>query len=125
MTRYRSARRGSGAYTLVELMIVVTIMLVLAAITLPVAKQVLNDSHVREASRQLRLVEFGQCEGEEWWCEHGHIGYVLAGSLQINFDGQVLSFAAGDGLFIPPGAATRHRGMNIAPGTRLLMVEDL
>jgi len=77
-----------------------------------------------EASRQVRLVEFGQCEGEEWWCEHGHIGYVLAGSLQINFDGQLLSFAAGDGLFIPPGAATRHRGMNIAPGTRLLMVED-
>ena len=77
-----------------------------------------------EGTRQLRLVEFGQCQGEEWWGEHGHIGYVLAGSLDINFDGTVKSFIAGDGLFIPPGTATRHRGMNIAPGTRLLMVED-
>jgi len=78
-----------------------------------------------EGSRQLRLVEFGECSGEVWWCEQGHIGYVLQGGLQISFDGQVLSFTAGDGLFIPAGATTRHRGMNIEPGTRLLMVEDL
>jgi len=77
-----------------------------------------------EGSRQLRLVEFGEFSHEVWWCEAGHIGYVLQGSLQIDFDGQVLSFAAGDGLFIPAGLATRHRGLNIQPGTRLLMVED-
>ena len=60
-----------------------------------------------EGARQLRLVEFGQCEGEEWWCEHGHIGYVLQGGLEISFDGNVLRFAEGelsacdfgDGLF--------------------------
>lgn len=78
-----------------------------------------------EGSRRLRLVEFAECANEEWWCDHGHIGYVLAGSLQINFDGNVLSFAAGDGIFIPAGAGTRHRGLNIEPGTRLLMVEDV
>ena len=46
-----------------------------------------------EGSRQLRLMEFGECGGEEW-C-------------------------------IPAGATTRHRGLNIHLGTRLLMVEDL
>ena len=40
-------------YTMAELMIVVIIMLMLVAAALPVAKKVMDDSHVREASRQL------------------------------------------------------------------------
>jgi len=77
-----------------------------------------------EGSRQIRLVEFETSEGAEHWCETGHIGYVLQGSLSISFDGQVISFKAGDGLFIPPGAASKHRSVAISSGTRLLMVED-
>ena len=78
-----------------------------------------------EGSRQVRLVEFETSDGAEHWCETGHIGYVLKGALRISFDGQVLSFKAGDGLFIPSGAATKHRSVAIAKGTQLLMVEDL
>jgi quercetin dioxygenase-like cupin family protein len=78
-----------------------------------------------EGTRQIRLVEFGASEGAEHWCETGHIGYVLKGSLRISFDGEVVAFAAGDGLFIPSGAASKHRSVSIAPGTQLLMVEDL
>src|SRR4051794_14056875 len=77
-----------------------------------------------EGSRQIRLVEFATGEGFDTWCEQGHIGYVLAGAVQIDFDGEVVSFAAGDGLFIPPGIAARHRAVSITPGTHLLMVED-
>lgn len=61
---------------------------------------------------------------EPGWCEQGHIGYVFDGSLSIYFDGTVLDFRAGDGLFIPPGAASRHKGTRIAPGTRLIKAED-
>jgi quercetin dioxygenase-like cupin family protein len=78
-----------------------------------------------EGTRQIRLVEFETSDGAEHWCETGHIGYVLEGSLRISFDGQVISFAAGDGFFIPAGAATKHRAVAIASGTRLLMVEEL
>src|SRR5688572_16688318 len=78
----------------------------------------------REGTRQIRLVEFDTTEGGPGWCQLGHIGLVLAGGLEIDFNGTVVSFSAGDGLFIPPGAATAHRGLTIAPGTRLLMVED-
>lgn len=78
-----------------------------------------------EGSRQVRLVEFETSDGPEHWCETGHIGYVLQGALSISFDGKVVSFGAGDGLFIPPGAPSRHRAVSIARGTRLLMVEDL
>jgi quercetin dioxygenase-like cupin family protein len=78
-----------------------------------------------EGSRQVRLVEFATSSGAENWCEAGHIGYVLNGALTISFDGEVISFKAGDGLFIPPGAASRHRAVTISPGTQLLVVEDL
>ena len=79
----------------------------------------------REGSRQIRLVEFETSAGAEHWCEAGHIGYVLKGDLSISFDGNVISFKAGDGLFIPSGAATKHRSVAISTGTQLLMVEDL
>ena len=78
-----------------------------------------------EGSRQVRLVEFDISDGAEHWCEVGHIGYVLKGGLSISFDGQVISFKAGDGLFIPAGAASKHKAVAISPGTQLLMVEDL
>jgi uncharacterized protein YjlB len=45
--------------------------------------------------------------------------------LSISFDGEVISFKAGDGLFIPSGAASKHRSVAISAGTQLLMVEDL
>jgi len=79
----------------------------------------------REGSRQLRLVEFDTSDGVADWCQVGHIGYVLAGGLNIDVNGSILQFAAGDGLFIPPGSVTQHRPVTIEPGTRLLMVEDL
>ena len=78
----------------------------------------------REGSRQLRLVEFETSEGDPHWCEVGHIGYVLEGALSIDFSGAVVSYNAGDGLFIPSGSPSTHRGVSIKPGTRLLMVED-
>ena len=78
-----------------------------------------------EGSRQVRLVEFETSDGGEHWCEVGHIGYVLKGALSISFDGQVISFKAGDGLFIPAGAASKHKAVSISSGTQLLMVEDL
>jgi quercetin dioxygenase-like cupin family protein len=78
-----------------------------------------------EGSRQIRLVDFETSDGAEHWCETGHIGYVLKGALSISFNGEVVSFEAGDGLFIPAGAASKHRSVAIAAGTLLLMVEDL
>ena len=78
-----------------------------------------------EGSRQVRLVEFETSDGAEHWCETGHIGYVLKGSLSISFNGEVISFKAGDGLFIPSGTESKHRSVAIASGTQLLMVEDL
>jgi len=78
-----------------------------------------------EGSRQIRLVEFATSDGAEYWCETGHIGYVLKGGLSIDFNGEIISFKTGDGLFIPSGAGNKHRSVAISSGTQLLMVEDL
>ena len=77
-----------------------------------------------DGGRQVRLVEFATSEGDPHWCQAGHIGYVLEGGLEIDFNGELLSFAKGDGLFIPSGPSHAHRGTKIQPGTRLLMVEE-
>lgn len=47
---WRSPKTG---YTLAEMLIVITIMIMLVAVTLPTVKRVMEDSGVREASRQL------------------------------------------------------------------------
>jgi hypothetical protein len=78
-----------------------------------------------DGGRQIRIVEFSEAVGEPGWCESGHVGYVLCGRLQIAFrEGETLSYGPGDGIFLPAGSADAHKGMNIEPGTRLLMVED-
>ena len=79
----------------------------------------------REGRRQIRLVEFASSDGDPRWCEKGHIGFVLHGGLTIDVNGTEYVFSAGDGIFLPTGADTAHRGLHIVPGTRLLMVEDV
>jgi quercetin dioxygenase-like cupin family protein len=76
-------------------------------------------------ARQIRLVEFQTSTAFEQWCDLGHIGHVLEGRLEIDFNGEVVAFSAGDGLFIPAGSPSAHRAVSIIPGTRLIMVEDI
>jgi quercetin dioxygenase-like cupin family protein len=79
----------------------------------------------REGSRQLRLVEFTSGEVAPNWCSQGHIGLVLSGGLEIDFGGRVVSYAEGDGVFIPSGPSSAHKANSIIPGTRLVMVEEI
>lgn len=78
----------------------------------------------RGGSRQLRLVEFTAEFVEPDWCTKGHIGFVLAGILEVDFRGKVVSYAAGSGIFIPPGESGAHKARSLAPVTRLVLVED-
>ena len=79
----------------------------------------------RQGSRQIRLVEFLSEEVDPQWCSKGHIGLVLAGSLEIDFGRKTVSYSEGDGIFIPSGPSTSHRANSIIPGTRLLLVEEI
>ena len=62
-------------------------------------------------NQQIRLVEFSNGFVEPDWCTKGHVGYVLEGSCSIDFDGTILRFAEGDGLFIPKGIENKHKAI--------------
>ena len=78
----------------------------------------------REGARQLRLVEFTSEFVEPHWCEKGHVGMVLDGVLEVDFNGRLLSFPAGSGLFIPAGKGSAHKARSVTPLVRLVLMED-
>lgn len=79
----------------------------------------------RNGPKQLRLVEFTSEFIEPHWCEQGHIGMVLSGTLEIDFRGQVMSFSQGSGIFIPAGLSNAHKARSLTPFVRLILVEDV
>ncbi|MEW6607050.1 MAG: cupin domain-containing protein [bacterium] len=71
--------------------------------------------------QRVRLVEFSDDFVESDWCTKGHLGYVLDGRMSIDFNGERVEFNAGDGLFIPEGEASKHRG-SVAKGEKVLII---
>jgi ethanolamine utilization protein EutQ (cupin superfamily) len=74
--------------------------------------------------KKLRLVEFTSELVEPDWCLKGHIGYVVSGSMDINFNGKTVSFKQGDGIFIPAGEDNRHMVTRVHNTVCLLLIED-
>ncbi len=79
----------------------------------------------REGAKQIRLVEFSSDFVEPVWCEKGHIGLVLEGTLEVDFNGKVMVYPQGSGLFIAGGPATAHKARSVTPVVRLVLVEDV
>ena len=79
----------------------------------------------QQGNRRLRLVEFSYGFMEPDWCTHGHIGYVLDGEMDVDFDGEVVHFSSGDGIFIPAGMENRHIAKVLTGVVRLILVEEV
>jgi len=78
-----------------------------------------------QSGRKLRLAEFTREFVERHWCTKGHIGYVLEGRMEIDFDDGVIALAEGDGLFIPPGEPHKHKARVLTNRVRVILVEDI
>jgi quercetin dioxygenase-like cupin family protein len=78
-----------------------------------------------QGGRRLRLAEFAREFVEPDWCTRGHIGYVLAGEMAVDFHGKTVTFRAGDGLFIPPGSEHGHKAKVLTDFVRVILVEEL
>ncbi len=78
-----------------------------------------------QGGRKLRLVEFGKEFVEADWCTKGHIGYILEGQMEINFDGAKEVFGPGDGLFIPAGEEHKHKGRVLTDTVKIILAEDV
>lgn len=78
----------------------------------------------QQGNRKLRLLEFSRGFIEPDWCVKGHVGYVLAGEVEIDFNGKLVRFSTGDGVFILPGEEHKHMANVITDVVRLVLVED-
>lgn len=78
----------------------------------------------RDNGRQIRLMEMSPEFEEADWCAKGHIGYVLEGVLELEFEAETLIYHEGDGFFVPPGKEDRHKARALTPLVRVVMVED-
>jgi glyoxylate utilization-related uncharacterized protein len=78
----------------------------------------------QQGGKKLRLAEFGREFIEPDWCTKGHIGYVLEGQMDIDFDGKVVAFGPGDGIFIPAGKEHRHKAKILTKSAKVVLVED-
>ncbi len=74
--------------------------------------------------KKLRLVEFSKGFIEPDWCRKGHIGYILEGQMELDFNGKVIKFGAGDGVFIPTGEKHKHKGTVLTDVVKVILVED-
>ncbi|MDX8400122.1 MAG: cupin domain-containing protein [Gallionellaceae bacterium] len=77
-----------------------------------------------DGSKQIRLLEFTSDFVEPHWCVKAHFGFVLEGELEIDFDGKIICYGKGDGIFIPKGEAAQHQARSRTPCVQLFLVED-
>ncbi|HEY9245871.1 MAG TPA: hypothetical protein VIO11_03395 [Candidatus Methanoperedens sp.] len=50
---------------------------------------------------------------------------MLEGQLEVNFNGNIVIFNTGDGLFIPTGEKDKHIGKALTKVVRMLFVEGV
>ena len=77
-----------------------------------------------ENGQQIRLVEFTGKLVEPDWCRKGHIGYVLSGEMEIDFNGTTVTYQKGDGIFIPPGEEHKHMVTAVQELVQLILIEQ-
>ena len=75
--------------------------------------------------RQMRLIEIKPDAGEANWCEEGHVGYILQGSLETDIDGTIERLSAGDGMIIPSGKIYRHKSKAVGGVVRLILIDNV
>ncbi|MDQ3061929.1 MAG: phosrestin [Acidobacteriota bacterium] len=79
----------------------------------------------RQNGKQIRLIEFTEDFMEEDWCVKSHVGFVLEGELEIDFGGERVNYAGGQGIFILEGENSAHKARAVTPVVKLILVEDL
>ena len=70
-----------------------------------------REKRYENAGQIIRLVEFSDGFIEKDWCIKGHIGYVLEGSLTVDFNGKLVRYQKGDGIWIEEGVLSKHKAM--------------
>lgn len=75
------------------------------------------------------IVAYEEGVRREEWCEDGHRGYVIAGSIEYEFDDgrEPLQASEGEAFYLPVARLGQgaHRGRNLSSGsTSLFLIDD-
>jgi quercetin dioxygenase-like cupin family protein len=73
---------------------------------------------------RLRLVEYSR-EMPVHWCEKGHLGYLIEGEMEIEFENTSETYLPGDAIFIPDGSKHKHKGRVLTEKAMAFFVENL
>lgn len=76
-----------------------------------------------DGATQVRLVEFSREFVEADWCTRGHVGTVLDGRLEVDFNGTPEVLEAGDGVLIPEGEEHKHKAKVLTDKVTLILIE--
>lgn len=74
-----------------------------------------------KGEERIRLIRFEADFKEEDWCMNAHKGLVLKGQMKLDFNGNMVEYKAGDGLWINQGHPEKHKVI-ISPGTFVELV---
>lgn len=72
--------------------------------------------------RRLRIMELTKEFREADWCQNGHSGLILEGSLTIDLGETTITLSEGDGLMIPKGK--KHKARALSDSVRLVLFEE-
>jgi hypothetical protein len=62
-------------------------------------------------AKTVRLLQLSPGFEETQWCRRQHFGFVLAGSLKIQFADHHVTYQQGDGIAIGGGDSSKHRAI--------------
>ena len=83
-----------------------------------------REKAIKKDGKQIRLAEFTKDFVEPAWCKKSHVGYILEGQLEVDFNGRVVVFKAGDALVIPSGEIHKHMAKTVTDLVRVFLVES-
>lgn len=75
--------------------------------------------------KQIRFIEYRREFVEPDWCTKGHIGYVIKGEIEIDFNGTIIKYKSGDAIVIPAGENSKHKAGIISEIATVYLVEDI
>ena len=82
----------------------------------------MRHKYVDQGAQRIRLVEYTR-ELPPHWCEKGHRGYLLSGSLAIEFIDSEVTYNAGDAIVIPDGPEHKHKGRVLSDKALVFFIE--
>ncbi len=79
---------------------------------------------VTRGGKVFRLIELTPAAQHHNWCVVGHVGMIVEGELEIDFDGDKQIFRAGDALNIPRGEKDKHRPRALSDRALMFLIEE-